>query len=334
MKQRTKHLFQLSVTLLGVFAVLLSSSNHKQNTNNLSSFAFGIGSRFIAQIEPMGNLPDLIEYRIAHRLKKRLSRIQLASPSIRLLADAVSKRQELLKRSVSISLNSSDGLINGIWEVSLSANPAWIKGEFALDSAGFAVDEKTVLSYLETNYYPGAYPPKDITITKTISAGTGSAMRIETDGIAKAGYSADLKHDSRAIAEALNYGYPSLSIPLEWREGYVSYDNGEEILNLTLLSQGKSNFKGSDKRRILNVTKALNQHINNVIVPPGEKFSFNSTLDGPVSEGNGWNMAKVILYGDQLVLQPGGGICQASTTVYRAIVRAGLPVIDRRAHSL
>ncbi|KKW38159.1 MAG: VanW family protein [Candidatus Peribacteria bacterium GW2011_GWB1_54_5] len=45
-------------------------------------------------------------------------------------------------------------------------------------------------------------------------------------------------------------------------------------------------------------------------------------------------MAQVIFEGDQLKPAPGGGICQASTTVYRAIVNAGFPVVERRAHSL
>ncbi|MDP7477109.1 MAG: VanW family protein, partial [Candidatus Peribacteraceae bacterium] len=45
-------------------------------------------------------------------------------------------------------------------------------------------------------------------------------------------------------------------------------------------------------------------------------------------------MAKVIFNGGDLEFAPGGGICQASTTVYRAIVNAGFPVMERRAHSL
>ena len=78
----------------------------------------------------------------------------------------------------------------------------------------------------------------------------------------------------------------------------------------------------------------MNEKLNGVLIPAGRPFSFNNMLGGPVLQSTGWSMALGIFEGENLRPVPGGGICQASTTLYRAILQAGLPVHERRAHSL
>jgi len=125
-----------------------------------------------------------------------------------------------------------------------------------------------------------------------------------------------------------------VTIEIPSAPGEIVNETGEDFGDLKLIATGKSNFRGSTYARMKNVRKALNEHINNTLVAPGETFSFNSTLEGPVSMSKGWSMAKIIVEGDKLEDAPGGGICQASTTVYRAMLNAGLPEEERRAHSL
>ena len=71
--------------------------------------------------------------------------------------------------------------------------------------------------------------------------------------------------------------------------------------------------------------------LNGVLVAPGEEFSFNKAL-GDVSAGTGYQQAYVIK-GGRTVLGDGGGVCQVSTTLFRALLNAGLPITERRAHS-
>lgn len=71
--------------------------------------------------------------------------------------------------------------------------------------------------------------------------------------------------------------------------------------------------------------------INNIIIKPGEEFRFNNAL-GDVSRESGYQPAYVIRSG-QTVLGDGGGVCQVSTTVFRAALNAGLPITKRKAHS-
>ncbi|MEK7521312.1 MAG: VanW family protein, partial [Patescibacteria group bacterium] len=97
-----------------------------------------------------------------------------------------------------------------------------------------------------------------------------------------------------------------------------------------LIGRGSSRFAGSIPSRIHNVELAASR-INGLLIKPGDTFSFNSAL-GEVSANTGFQQAYVIQSG-RTVLGDGGGVCQVSTTLFRATLNAGLPIIERRAHS-
>ncbi len=97
-----------------------------------------------------------------------------------------------------------------------------------------------------------------------------------------------------------------------------------------LIGRGESWFRGSITSRLHNI-KLASTSINGLLVAPGEIFSLNNAL-GDVSEQTGYQKAWIIKEG-RTVLGDGGGVCQVSTTLFRAILNAGLPVIERRAHA-
>ncbi len=97
-----------------------------------------------------------------------------------------------------------------------------------------------------------------------------------------------------------------------------------------LVGRGTSRFRGSIPSRVYNINLAATR-INGTLVPPGEVFSFNATV-GDVSKLTGYREAYVIKDG-KTVLGDGGGLCQVSTTLFRAALNAGLPIVERRAHS-
>ncbi len=107
----------------------------------------------------------------------------------------------------------------------------------------------------------------------------------------------------------------------------------EKVNNLgikELVSSGTSLFQHSIETRIFNVTLAASR-LNGVLVAPGETFSFDKAL-GDVSAFTGYKQAYVIQDG-KTVLGDGGGVCQVSTTLFRAILNAGLPIVERHAHA-
>lgn len=97
-----------------------------------------------------------------------------------------------------------------------------------------------------------------------------------------------------------------------------------------LIGHGDSEFHHSIPGRVHNVGLTT-QRINAHIVMPGESFSFAQTL-GEVSARTGFQPAYVIMQG-QTVLGDGGGVCQVSSTMFRTILNAGLPILERKGHS-
>lgn len=97
-----------------------------------------------------------------------------------------------------------------------------------------------------------------------------------------------------------------------------------------LIAVGKSSFSHSIPSRVFNVNLAASR-INGVIIPPGEEFSFNKAV-GEISRQTGYQTAYVISQG-KTVLGDGGGVCQVSTTVFRAALDFGFPITERKAHA-
>lgn len=97
-----------------------------------------------------------------------------------------------------------------------------------------------------------------------------------------------------------------------------------------LLGSGTSTFRHSAAIRNMNVEKGASI-VNRILVAPGETFSFVKAL-GEVTVENGYKMAYVIRAG-KTELDVGGGICQVSTTFFRALLNSGLNITDRRNHA-
>lgn len=86
----------------------------------------------------------------------------------------------------------------------------------------------------------------------------------------------------------------------------------------------------NNKNRNQNISLAVNA-INGVVLKPGEEFSFNNTTGNRTKE-KGYQPAGAYRNGI-LIEEPGGGVCQVSTTLYHAIIRSGFKTTERNSHS-
>jgi vancomycin resistance protein YoaR len=103
------------------------------------------------------------------------------------------------------------------------------------------------------------------------------------------------------------------------------------LLGVTeLLGYGYSNFSGSPTARVYNVTHGMSL-FNGTMLAPGEEFSF-TTLMGDIDAANGW-YPELVIKGDETIPEYGGGLCQVSSTMFRAALLTGMPVTSRRNHS-
>lgn len=96
-----------------------------------------------------------------------------------------------------------------------------------------------------------------------------------------------------------------------------------------LLSSYSTSFASSSSNRATNVSLATNK-INGKVLMPGEVFSFNGTV-GKRTPQAGFKVAGVYMNG-QVATDYGGGICQVSSTLYNAVLRANLKIVDRSNH--
>src|SRR5581483_8564009 len=97
-----------------------------------------------------------------------------------------------------------------------------------------------------------------------------------------------------------------------------------------LIAEGVSNFAGSPDNRVHNIG-LMAKRLNGAIVPDGATFSFDQIM-GDVGPDAGWAEGLVIL-DNQTQAGLGGGICQVSTTAFRAAFWAGVPITERHDHS-
>ncbi|MBI4252976.1 VanW family protein [Candidatus Uhrbacteria bacterium] len=97
-----------------------------------------------------------------------------------------------------------------------------------------------------------------------------------------------------------------------------------------LLSRAETDFSGSSKNRVANIARGA-ELINGILLAPGEEFSTNKAL-GDVDAAHGF-FPGLVIKGTETVPEYGGGLCQVSTTLFRAVAFAGLEVRERRNHS-
>lgn len=103
-----------------------------------------------------------------------------------------------------------------------------------------------------------------------------------------------------------------------------------EVPETTLLGSYATAYNPNISRAV-NIAVAVSR-INGVVIQPGDSFSFNQTIL-PRTAANGYVEANVIV-NKKYVLGTGGGICQVSSTLYAAMLTAGLPATERHPHSL
>ena len=107
----------------------------------------------------------------------------------------------------------------------------------------------------------------------------------------------------------------------------------EELLRARTreLSSFRTYFDGSNAPRRHNIALAASR-IAGTVLAPQEVFSFNAVVGKRTTE-NGFRSAAVILDGE-FVPGVGGGVCQTSTTLFGAALRAGMEIVESRPHSL
>lgn len=131
------------------------------------------------------------------------------------------------------------------------------------------------------------------------------------------------------ISAAEEHKKESVAIPVN--ELVPAVTRAQLESSFKLRAKAETSFKGSTSNRIYNIKKGSGI-INGTVLKPGEVFSCNDKL-GVRTLKNGWKMAGAYVSGT-VDEQAGGGVCQLSSTLYNAVVKADLEIVYRRNHSM
>ncbi len=124
-------------------------------------------------------------------------------------------------------------------------------------------------------------------------------------------------------------GQTTINLPVVATEPETSVEDLAKVHDL--LGSFTTSYSSSGSNRSGNVANGC-RLINGTVLYPGEEFSAYDTIK-PFTEENGYFLAGSYLNG-QVVESLGGGICQVSSTLYNAVLRAELQVVERNSHSM
>lgn len=144
-----------------------------------------------------------------------------------------------------------------------------------------------------------------------------------------AGYVLDTQRLKSDIIAVLNAGGGDVQASISEQLPTVSTADIKAMYGMR--SSATTNASSSSSNRLSNISKAIGS-INGVKLEPGEEFSFNGTV-GQRTAKRGYKMAGAFS-GGEVIEELGGGICQVSTTLFNAAVKADLKITERHAHSM
>jgi vancomycin resistance protein YoaR len=190
-------------------------------------------------------------------------------------------------------------------------------------TAHLTVDTKGLASELRT-LYSGEVSRKPVNAILGWDDGV-VAVEPSMDGAA-------LRSDAfaREVGESFLSGHEDIEVPVVVIEPTIDDSNLDRLGITTLLGGGHSNFAGGNWERDENVRIAT-ELMNHTLVAPGENFSFNRAI-GEITADKGYQEALVV-NGEAVGRDVGGGVCQVSTTVFRAALNAGMPIVEWHPHT-
>lgn len=161
--------------------------------------------------------------------------------------------------------------------------------------------------------------------------------RVKAFNLSSDGKEVDMDALKQEIINNLSAAYTTpvaqtikLDIPVKITKPKITTDEINNMGIKELIGQGTSFFYHSIPNRIYNLTLASSK-LNGVLIAPGETFSTVKAI-GDITAATGYKQAYIISSG-KTVLGDGGGVCQVSTTLFRAALNAGLPIVERNPHA-
>lgn len=145
------------------------------------------------------------------------------------------------------------------------------------------------------------------------------------------GRSLDMDQTLETVNHGLNSGQHQIPLVFQLEQPLAGDDASAQELGISeAVSVVSTYFYGSSSERVQNI-KTASGAFHGLLVAPGETLSMAEVL-GDISLDNGYAEA-LIIFGDRTIKGVGGGVCQVSTTFFRAAFFGGYPIVERHPHA-
>ncbi len=164
---------------------------------------------------------------------------------------------------------------------------------------------------------------------------TNARLSFENNQLAVTGAAVDgTVIDRKGAVSAMGKGFVStersVTLPVVRKEADIRQETLPQLGITTRIGTATTYFGGSPVNRTYNIGVGAKQ-FNGILIKPGETFSFNKVL-GDVGPETGY-LPELVIKENKTVPEYGGGLCQVSTTMFRAAMSAGLPIAERTNHA-
>ena len=187
-----------------------------------------------------------------------------------------------------------------------------------------AFDQNKVMAYLQQ--LAPAVTSEPINATFKFNDETNQLELLQPE---QPGRALNLEATYQKIAALATHFTPEIELVFNLTQPAISRQNSQNLGIKEIVAESTSYFYGSGYGRMNNIELAASK-FNGIIIPPNEIFSFNHYL-GEITAENGYDES-LIIGAERTAVGIGGGVCQVSTTAFRAAFFGGFEILERWAH--
>ncbi len=258
------------------------------------------------------------------------------APPLAEISDARQRAETILSAPVTLSFQrpilgrGAQATESIVWTIDRAQLSTWLRvapaeGQAAgppqveLDAAALRAFVEGLAQEIDRPARQGRYDYDPATAALSVMAVEQYGLELDVDAAVAALEAACLSADERHV-----------SLPVRVIAPAVTYEELAALLPLEPVGVGETGFAGSTDARLHNIEVATAM-FHGLLIAPHERFSMVEHL-GLVTLANGYSESWVI-YGNQTLLGPGGGVCQVATTLFRAAFWGGYPIVERTPHA-
>ena len=210
------------------------------------------------------------------------------------------------------------------WKLNQDQFLPWLEFQLLDDEVVIGLNQEKVFEFLQPIAELINVEPQDARFELTND-------RVTSFQSSRDGKILDLEKSYQKINQQIVIGQaPEIELVVDITPAKVATGDLNNLGIKELLGRGVSNFSGSPKNRRHNIAVGA-AALNGILIKPGEEFSLLDAL-GEIDGAHGY-LPELVIKGDRTIPEFGGGLCQIGTTTFRAALRSGLPITQRRNHS-